>query len=201
MMNPMYMPRIKDDLAKSFESSKVYKFLHVPVQAGSDKVLNDMKRGHTAGTFRDVVEKFRNKFGKFTISTDVIVGFPTETKEDFEKTMSLLKETRPDVVNLSRYSQRPGTKAAEMPQMDVSEVKRRSKLVFELVNKISLQNNKEWIGWRGNVLFNEQADGQIRGRNFAYKSVLVDESVKLGDRKQIEITKATNHGLYGVIAS
>ena len=114
MMNPMYMPRIRDNLLKSFDSSKVFKFLHVPVQSGSDKVLNDMKRGHTANTFREVVNQFREKFGKFTISTDVIVGFPTETKEDFEMTMNLLRETRPDIVNLSRYSQRPGTDAAEM---------------------------------------------------------------------------------------
>ena len=77
MMNPMYMPRIRDGLLKSFESSKVFKFLHVPVQSGSDKVLNDMKRGHTVETFRDVTQQFREKFGKFTISTDIIVGFPT----------------------------------------------------------------------------------------------------------------------------
>jgi len=62
MMNPMYMPRIRDNLLKSFESSKVFKFLHVPVQSGSDKVLNDMKRGHTANTFRDVTSQFRKKF-------------------------------------------------------------------------------------------------------------------------------------------
>ncbi len=201
MMNPMYMPRIKEGLAKSFENDKVYKFLHVPVQAGSDRVLNEMKRGHTAATFRDVVKKFRDKFEKFTISTDVIVGFPSETKEDFEKTIDLLKETRPDIVNLSRYSQRPGTKAAEMVQIDVSEIKKRSKQVFDLVNEITLQNNKEWIGWKGRVLFNEQTDGKIRGRNFAYKSVFVDTDINLGDQKQVVITKTTNHGLYGRIAS
>ena len=126
MMNPMYMPRIRNNLLKSFESNKVFKFLHVPVQCGSDKVLNDMKRGHTAQTFRDVVEKFRAKFEKFTISTDVIVGFPTETEEDFEKTLDLLQETKPDIVNLSRYSQRPGTDAAEMKQIDVLQVKKLS---------------------------------------------------------------------------
>ncbi|MGQ0772276.1 MAG: tRNA (N(6)-L-threonylcarbamoyladenosine(37)-C(2))-methylthiotransferase [Nitrososphaerota archaeon] len=201
MMNPMYMPRIKNDLAKSLENAKVYKFLHIPVQSGSDKVLNDMKRGHTAETFLDVVKKFRTRFAKFTISTDVIVGFPTETQEDFQKTMDLLNETKPDVVNLSKYSQRPGTKAAKMVQMDVSEIKRRSKLVFELVNKIALQNNNEWIGWKGQVLFNEQTDGKIRGRNFAYKPIFVDGDVKLGERTQVEIVRATNHGLYGLIAS
>lgn len=201
MMNPMYMPRIKDELVKSFESSKVYKFLHIPVQSGSDKVLNDMKRGHTSSTFRDIVKRFRTKFGRFTISTDVIVGFPTEDREDFEKTMDLLRQTRPDVVNLSRYSQRPGTKAADMAQIKVSEVKRRSKAAFELINKIALENNKEWIGWKGEVFFNEQTEGKIRGRNYAYKSVFVDEPVRLGDKKHVQITGATSHGLQGQIAS
>ena len=69
MMNPMYMPRIREGLLKSFESSKVFKFLHVPVQSGSDKVLNDMKRGHTAKTFRDVAQQFRKKFGNCLLYT------------------------------------------------------------------------------------------------------------------------------------
>ncbi len=201
MMNPMYMPRIKDDLLRSFESDKVYKFLHVPVQSGSDRVLHDMKRGHTEATFRDLVKKFRKKFDRFTISTDVIVGFPTETESDFEKTVNLIKETRPDVVNLSKYSQRPGTKASEMIQIEVSEVKRRSKIVFDLMNQIATQNNEKWLGWQGDVLFNEQTDDQVRGRNFAYKSVFVDDAVKVGQKRQVRITRVTNHGLYGVIAS
>ena len=172
MMNPMYMPKIRDGLLKSFESTKVFKFLHVPVQSGSNKVLNDMKRGHTEQTFRDVTNKFRDKFEKFTISTDVIVGFPTETEEDFEATLKLLKETKPDIVNLSRYSQRPGTYAAEMRQIDVTEVKRRSKTAYELINEISEENNKNWIGWEGQVIFDEEHEDQIRGRNFAYKPIL-----------------------------
>jgi MiaB-like tRNA modifying enzyme len=201
MMNPMYMPKIRNDLLKSFESPKVYKFLHIPVQAGSDMVLNNMKRGHTAKTFRDTVRKFRSRFPKFTVSTDIIVGFPTETKQDFEKTIELLEETRPDIVNLSRYSSREGTPAAEMEQIAVAEMKRRSKTIFEITNKISLKNNKEWIGWKGQVLFTEQSDGKIRGRNFAYKPVFVDKPVKLGDSKLVQITEATSHGLYGLIAS
>ncbi|MEK0338176.1 MAG: tRNA (N(6)-L-threonylcarbamoyladenosine(37)-C(2))-methylthiotransferase, partial [Nitrosopumilus sp.] len=72
MMNPMYMPRIKEDLIKSFENDKVFKFLHIPVQSGSDKVLHDMKRGHTVSTFREIVKKVKERFGDFTISTDII---------------------------------------------------------------------------------------------------------------------------------
>ena len=199
MMNPMYMPRIRDDLLKSFENSKVFKFLHVPVQSGSDKVLNDMKRGHTAKTFRDVTNQFREKFDKFTISTDIIVGFPTETKEDFQMTMRLLDETRPDIVNLSRYSQRPGTDAAEMIQIEVAEVKRRSKIAYELITKISKENNQKWIGWKGEVLFDEEFESQTRGRNFAYKPIFVDEEPKIGEISSVEITDATNHSLVGKI--
>ena len=201
MMNPMYMPRIRDNLLKSFDSSKVFKFLHVPVQSGSDKVLNDMKRGHTASTFRDVVNQFREKFGKFTISTDVIVGFPTETEEDFEMTMNLLRDTKPDIVNLSRYSQRPGTDAAEMIQIDVAEVKRRSKIAYELISDISRENNQKWVGWKGQVLFDEEFENQVRGRNFAYKPIFVNEEPEIGQISSVEITEATNHSLIGRITN
>ena len=199
MMNPMYMPRIRDNLLKSFESSKVFKFLHIPVQSGSDKVLNDMKRGHTANTFRDVASRFRGKFENFTISTDVIVGFPTETEDDFEMTMKLLEETRPDIVNLSKYSQRPGTDAAEMVQIDVAEVKRRTKIAYELITKISKENNQKWVGWKGQVLFDEEFENQVRGRNFSYKPIFVNDKPKIGQIASVEITEATNHSLIGQI--
>ncbi|MGQ0638270.1 MAG: tRNA (N(6)-L-threonylcarbamoyladenosine(37)-C(2))-methylthiotransferase [Nitrososphaerota archaeon] len=197
MMNPMYMQRICDGLLRSFENTRVFKFLHIPVQSGSNKVLKEMKRGHTAQVFAYANERFRKKFGKFTISTDIIVGFPSESDEDFEETVDLIKETRPDVINLSRYSARPGTKAAKMNQLEVSEVKRRSKIVYELVKKIANERNAEWIGWRGEVLFDESSDGVIKGRNFAYKPVVVDEDVKLGQKIRVEIIKTTQHGLYG----
>ena len=201
MMNPMYMPRIRDGLLKSFESAKVFKFLHVPVQSGSDKVLNDMKRGHTAQTFRDVAKHFRDKFDRFTISTDVIVGFPTETEGDFEQTLRLLEQTRPDIVNLSRYSKRPGTTAAEMRQIDVSEVKRRSRIAYELITKISNENNQKWVNWEGHAIFDEDYEGQIRGRNFAYKPIFIKGKPKIGQILNVKITEATNHSLIGKIIS
>lgn len=201
MMNPMYMPRIKEKLIESYDNDKVFKFLHIPVQSGSDKVLHDMKRGHTVGTFREIIKKARERFPDFTISTDIIVGFPSETRDDFEKTVELLDETRPDVVNLSKYSARPGTEAAEWEQIDVAEVKSRSKKIFEQINKISLENNKKWIGWKGSVLFDEKTDEGIKGRNFAYKPVFVPEQVDIGQSHTIEIVEATQNGLLGKIAS
>ena len=201
MMNPMFMPRIRDNLLKSFENDKVFRFLHVPVQSGSNEVLNNMKRGHTVETFKNVVRKFRTKFDSFTISTDIIVGYPTETWENFEETIELLEETRPDIVNLSRYSQRPGTVAADMAQVDAAEIKRRSKQVTELINDISLENNKKWIGWKGEVLFDESLDGQIKGRNFAYKPIFVNGVTEIGQTCPVRVVDATNHSLIGEIAS
>jgi len=201
MMNPMYMPRIKEKLIKSFDNDKVFKFLHIPVQSGSDKVLNDMKRGHTSGTFREIVNKVRERFGNFTISTDIIVGFPSETKEEFQKTITLLDETKPDVVNLSKYSARPGTDAAEWDQIDAAEVKRRSKIVFEQISKLSMESNQKWIGWKGKVLFDEITNEGIKGRNFAYKPVAVEEEVNIGQSYIVEITDATVKRLVGKIAS
>ena len=201
MMNPMYMPRIKENLIRSFNNNKIFKFLHIPVQSGSDKVLHDMKRGHTVETFREIVNKAKETFGDFTISTDIIVGFPSETEEDFQKTVRLLDETRPDVVNLSKYSARPGTDAAELKQIDVIEVKRRSKIIFEQINKIAIENNKKWIGWRGNVVFDEKTEDGIKGRNFAYKPVFVRDQVDIGESHTIEITNVTINSLVGKIVS
>jgi len=201
MMNPMYMPRIKEKLVEAYDNDKVFKFLHIPVQSGSNKVLHDMKRGHTAETFREITKKVKERFENFTISTDVIVGFPSETEEDFQKTVSLLDETKPDVVNLSKYSARPGTDAAEWEQLDAAEVKRRSKIVFEQISKLSMESNQKWIGWKGKVLFDEKTDEGIKGRNFAYKPVSVADKVDLGQSHIVEITDATVKRLIGKIAS
>jgi len=201
MMNPMYMPRIKQKLIESYDNDKVFKFLHLPVQSGSDKVLNDMKRGHTSETFREIVKRTKDRFDDFTISTDIIVGFPSETEEDFQETLTLLDETKPDVVNLSKYSARPGTDAAELKQIDAAEIKRRSKIIFEQINKISLESNKKWIGWKGKVLFDENTEEGIKGRNYAYKPIAVQEKVSIGDSHVVEIIDATRKRLIGKIAS
>ena len=201
MMNPMYMSRIKQNLIESYDNEKVFKFLHIPVQSGSDKVLNDMKRGHTSETFREIVKKTKERFENFTISTDIIVGFPSETEEDFQKTITLLDETKPDVVNLSKYSARPGTDAAELKQIDAAEIKRRSKVIFDQINKISLKSNEKWIGWKGKVLFDENTEEGIKGRNYAYKPISIDEKVNIGQSHIVEIIKATRKRLIGKIAS
>lgn len=202
MMNPMYMPRIKKRLITALRSEKVFKFLHIPVQSGSDRVLHEMARGHTSRTFREVVEESRRLVSGITISTDIIVGFPSETEEEFEETVKLLDDTRPDVVNLSRYSARPGTVAACKSQIDPSEIKRRSGIISEQIVKISKESNRRWVGWRGSVLFDERTADGIKGRNFAYKPIYVkDPTVGVGERYIVLITGSGQNYLEGEIVT
>ncbi|MEE9535290.1 MAG: 2-methylthioadenine synthetase, partial [Nitrosopumilaceae archaeon] len=84
---------------------------------------------------------------------------------------------------------------------DVSEVKRRSKIIFDLINEISYENNKKWIGWKGKVLFDEKSEDGIKGRNFAYKPIFVKEKVEIGQNHRVEIVDSTNHILIGKILS
>ena len=200
MMNPMHLPKICPELVDSYANKKVFKFIHVPVQSGNDEVLRHMRRGHTSKVFTDVVKKFRSSFKKCTISTDIIVGFPTESDEQFFETIKLLKETNPDIVNLSKYSRRPGTESFKLEQLSSHEIKRRSKITSELVNKISLENNKKWIGWKGKILIDEKNENGVKGRNFAYKPVFINNHyIKLGKILNIKITNCTNHCLIGSI--
>jgi len=88
-----------------------------------------------------------------------------------------------------------------MTQIDDAEIKRRSKSITDLINGISLENNKKWIGWKGNVLFDENLDGQVKGRNFAYKPIFVNDGIEIGQSYMVKITSVTNHSLIGEIVS
>ncbi len=132
MSNPNYILEYLDEMIKVFKNSKMKKFLHIPVQSGSDRVLNDMKRKYSVNDFNKVVESFRKKISDICIATDVIVGFPTETVEDFNKTLDLIKEVKPEVLNISKFGARPNTVAANMEQLPSQEVKRRSVILHNL---------------------------------------------------------------------
>ncbi|MFH0752706.1 MAG: tRNA (N(6)-L-threonylcarbamoyladenosine(37)-C(2))-methylthiotransferase [archaeon] len=135
MMNPDFAKKYLKDLVEIFKSEKVLRFVHVPVQSGSDKVLGDMGRKYSVDDFKGVVAAFRKGIPKICISTDVIVGFPSETEVDFRETVELIKETRPDIVNISRFGARLGTPAAELEQLSDREVKGRSVLLDRVVKR------------------------------------------------------------------
>jgi len=188
MMSPMHTKNIVDNLIVSYKSEKVFKFLHLPVQSGSDRVLKMMNRGYSVKDFKNIVKNFRKNFPLFTLSTDVIVGFPGESNEDFQKTIDLMKEVKPDIVNVSKFGARPGTKAAKMKQLSRKTINERVREIIEIVEKIKLENNKKWLNWGGEVLIDEKGKkGGMIGRNFAYKPILTEG--KLGSFHKVKINK------------
>jgi threonylcarbamoyladenosine tRNA methylthiotransferase CDKAL1 len=174
MMNPMHLSSVIKDLVEVYEHNEnIYKFLHIPVQSGSDRILRKMKRGHSVKTYREVVKAFRSRIPEITIATDIIVGFPSETEDDFEMTLQLIRDTQPDVVNSSKYSARPKTAAANLKQLGSDTIKRRTDRLHRLVKEISSTRNSMWIGWQGDIIVDELNNNSIIGRNYAYKSVMI----------------------------
>jgi MiaB-like tRNA modifying enzyme len=207
MMNPMYLPAILDRMVDLFcENDKLFKFLHIPVQSGSDRVLKKMKRGHTSKTFMDAVEAFRLKIPEMTISTDIIVGFPSETEDDFKETVDLVERSQPDIVNISRYAARPGTKAYGWKGMRVnSQVsKERSECMHALTRRIAKERNSIWQDWQGEIVIDEIAKVR-QGRNYAYKPVVISSSssstnapdcqILLGDKVRVKVYDFSNFSL------
>ena len=139
MMNPTYIrgAKLLDALISAYKHPKVSKFLHVPVQSGSDKILRAMKRGYTVADFEKIVAAFRAEIPGVYVNTDVIVGFPGETDEDFDATMRLLERVKPENVNLSKFGARPGTEAARMEQLPAQVVAARSRTVSSFLRKPS----------------------------------------------------------------
>jgi len=194
MMTPNLAQDMLDDLIDVFKNEKVFKFVHLPVQSGDDEVLRRMHRFYTTQDFRETVNAFRAAFPEITLATDVICGFPGETREAFKNTLKLIGEVKPDIVNVSKFFARPGTAAAEMHDtVEPAEIKRRSAEAAKLSKQISLEKNKRWVGWTGKVLIDEKGKlpGSWTGRNFAYKPVTVKSSAKLlGKTLQVKVLKA-----------
>jgi len=195
MMNPMHVRKFLNELVNSYKSEKIYKFLHLPVQSGSDRILKRMNRGYNIKDFKKIVEKFRKEFPSLTLSTDVIVGFPGETKQDFQMTIKLIKEVKPDIVNISKFGARPKTKASKMKQLPVKIVNQRSKKLMEIIKKIQLEKNKKWIGRKGEVLIDEVKNENFIGRNFAYKPIILKQG-KLGKFRNVEIKSGSSTSLF-----
>jgi MiaB-like tRNA modifying enzyme len=186
MMNPQHAVRVLDDLISAFSSEKIYKFIHVPVQSGDNRVLEDMRRGHTVEDYIEVVETFRKNFDDVLVSTDIIVGFPTENEESFWKSYELVKETKPDIVNITRFSPRKGTLAAKYRDIPGWIKKERSRKLTELVRVIGLENNSRFAGKKLKVLVTRKGKGDtVLARTDSYRAV-VTEGV-LGQFMEVEI--------------
>jgi MiaB-like tRNA modifying enzyme len=204
MMTSNNVLGILENLVRAFRSDRVFKFVHLPVQSGDDQILKRMRRFYSVDDFRRIVTAFRASFPELTLATDVICGFPGEDEEAFRRTLRLVEEIRPDIVNVSKFFARPRTPAAAMQKESVplSEIKCRSTMAARLARKVAFERNQRWVGWTGEVLVDEAGkfSGSWVGRNFAYKPIAVKSKDRLlGKVLEVEVVKAFSTYLEGVI--
>lgn len=206
MGNPRHILRYKEALMDCFKDPRVYKFIHLPVQSGSEHILQSMNRKHTAKDYEDLAKEFNQKFPLFTLSTDLIVGFPGETDQDFNDTLRILQESRPTVCNITRFVSRPGTPAAHMTNTVPDDIKhKRSAELAAAFQEIAQQNNARWIGQTETVTVEKSGyrKGSIIARNDAYRPVAIQvtDSAKYapGTRLAVRITAAEPFALIAEI--
>jgi threonylcarbamoyladenosine tRNA methylthiotransferase CDKAL1 len=205
MMTPNTVVDFLDNLVQAFKSEKIFKFIHLPMQSGDDKILRRMRRLYSVEDFRTIVNTFRANFSEISLATDVICGFPGEGKEAFEKTLQLIEDVKPDIVNVSKFFARPKTAAAEMQEDFVSlqEIKRRSSIAAKLVRKVAFERNQRWVGWIGEIFVDEvgKVSGSWVGRNFAYKPIALKSDDNLfGKFLHVKVVRALSTHLEGEVA-
>ncbi|EMA55570.1 tRNA (N(6)-L-threonylcarbamoyladenosine(37)-C(2))-methylthiotransferase [Halococcus salifodinae] len=194
MANPKGVHGIREELADVFAANeKLYNFLHAPVQSGSDDVLGEMRRQHQVREFREVVETFDDRLDHWTLATDFITGFPTETDADHEESMDLLRETQPERINVTRFSKRPGTDAAEMKGLGGTKKKERSSAMTDLKMDVVGAAYESMVGERHEVLVVEPGTGEsVKCYDEAYRQVIIqnapEHGVAPGDLLTVEIT-------------
>jgi len=187
MMNPTHALKILVPLRNSFSSPKVYKFIHVPIQSGSDKVLVDMNRHYSVSDFWRVIDAFSG----FSVSTDIICGYPTEGVNEWNETIDLIKRLKPAVLNISRFFSRPGTPASLLKCLPSWVIKERSRELTKLNDSLSFARFKSLVGSKRVVLVNEKD----AGRDDFYNKVVV--KAPFGSFVNTLVTGAKAHWLLG----
>ncbi len=195
MMNPNHVLKILHDLIKIYKHPKIFKFLHIPVQSGADDILKSMIRNYSVQDFKYIVREFQKHIPNLTISTDIIVGFPGESKKTFNQTLNLINWLKPDVLNISRYWERPGTLSASMDKkLHTRDTKELSRKLLPIFNKLALEKNQKLIGKSFNVLVDELGKpGTYISRNNFYKPIVIKSEKNLfGKSLNVEITSVTS---------
>lgn len=198
MMSPQTLGPILDRYLDALGSERFYRFLHLPVQSGSDRILSGMRRGYTVEEFRRQVARARARFPDLTLSTDVIVGFPGETEEDHSATEELIASIGPEIVNVTRFSPRPGTPAARLKPVGPRVAKRRSRAVAGLRQRLARERLERWIGHSGPARVVEHGSGTSSvARLPNYLPVVLEDRHPLGSTVGVRVEGARSTYLLG----
>lgn len=200
MANPDTLEPILSDTIEILKEPRVFKYVHIPLQSASNHVLKIMRRKYTFEEFKHIVQRLRSRIPEITIATDIIVGHPGESEEDFQTTLEAVKELLFDKVHLAQYTPRPRTEAAAMPQVPDPVKKRRSTVLAKLIEDTGLTINRQYIGSHARaVLTHLSFRRSVVGRLFNYKPVILTDATPdlLGSQARVLIREATFYDLRG----
>ncbi len=203
MMNVNNIYPVLDEMIEVYRNDKVFKFIHLPIQSGSDAILEKMNRKYYVRKFKTTIKTIRDAIPDITLSTDMITGFPGETKLDFQESIKIIDEIQPDVLNVNKFRQRPGTEAEKMKDQVPEDIaKQRAKHIISIFEWGAYRKNKQWLNWTGNIIIEEkgkEGTNTYTGRNSTYKPIIVEGEFNIGDIKKVKITGFTNHDLRAVL--
>jgi tRNA A37 methylthiotransferase MiaB len=181
MMNPATVREQAAELADALSGEHIFRFIHLPVQSGSDNVLARMGRGYTVAEFEEIVRLFRNRWPRITIATDMIVGFWNETAADFSSSLDLLRRVRPAKVNVTRYSRRPFTPLAEKNDYPDHVKKDRSRAMNAVAEELYASVNAERLGTTVPFIVTETLrQGSVMARTPEYTGIVLREDLQPG---------------------
>jgi len=182
---------LDDDVIQAMTMPKMINYLHLALQSGDNEILKAMNRNYTVEHFETLINKLRKVKPGIAIGTDVIVGFPGETKEQFENTLNFYKKIDLDITFHSKYSTRPGTAAAKLKDdVSIDEKKRRWQEFQDLMVAMSLKKNKKYVGKEVSVLIDKVTEDFSEGNSLEMKRVRTKTRYKIGDIVNLTVTKA-----------
>jgi len=198
MMNPATVLPVLDELVDAFSGDHIFRFLHLPVQSGSDAVIGRMGRRYTVAEFEEIVAAFRKRLPGISLATDMITGFPGETEDDFSQSLALLRRVRPNKVNVTRYSRRPLTPAAGEKDFPDAVRKDRSRRMEACAAEIYAAVNANHIGTEVPFLVTETVrEGSVMARSPAYLGIVINEDLPVGSEGRAILKKDRKYFFIG----
>jgi MiaB/RimO family radical SAM methylthiotransferase len=202
MMNPATVKPILSGLLDAFSGGKIFRFLHLPVQSGSDRVLARMGRGYTANDFIRICDAFRTRFPDITLATDIIVGFPGETEEDFLQSLAIIERTLPNKVNVTRFSKREMTDIAIEKDFTDYLKKKRSRMLLSHAERVYHRVNAGWLGKELSFVVTERLrKGSVVARAPNYIGIVLQESLPVGYRGHARLREDKTYYFTGDLIS
>lgn len=198
MMNPATVMGIIDDLVDAFSNNRIFRFIHLPVQSGSDTVLARMGREYSVADYEEIVRTFQRKMPDVTLMTDMIVGFPYESEDEFNDSLILLDRIRPNKVNITRYSKRPLTPLAQENDFPDFVKKDRSRIMNAHAERIYAEINRPLIGTTVPFVVTEIIrPGSVMGRSPAYVGIVINEDLPVGFEGHARLEKDRKYFFIG----